>query len=188
MFQLSLESNQSLPAVPGKKRDLRLVNKFQKFILGTDNLTEKNRKIGTQKIQEEMEMPPKKSFEDQNFGKKEAVFDDFLMELFGNPNPESFENLPMDKSMLLLTAKKQMLSNYNLRGGASTGLKNMSSENQIDHFDQYQEEVPPINEVENIQIQDPVKVADIPSFKDLETSNFSRSNINIAERRKKLLD
>jgi hypothetical protein len=75
-----------------------------------------------------------------------------------------------------------MLSNYNLRGGASTGLKNMSSENQIDHFDQYQEEVPPI-EVENMELQEPVKVGDIPSLKDLETSNFSRSNINIAERR-----
>ena len=51
-------------------------------------------------------MPPKKSYEDLNFGKKEAVFDDFLLDLFGNPNPVSLEKLPMDKSMLILKAKK----------------------------------------------------------------------------------
>ena len=86
--------------------------------------------------------------------------------------------------MLLLTAKK--LSNYNLRGGASTDQKFMSSENQIENFE-HEEEVPPI-EVEPINYEEPVKVGDIPSFRDLETSNFSRSNVNIAQRRKKLVE
>ena len=47
MFQLSLESDNGVPAVAGKKKDLRKNPKFQKFVLGTDSLSEKNRKIGT---------------------------------------------------------------------------------------------------------------------------------------------